>query len=115
MSENNARKRPIRVVFRLAEDETVLLEQKMAAAGIQNREAYIRKMILDGHVLRLDFSEVKRMVWLLSNATNNLNQLAKRANAGGSPVTIKELAAIRQEIEPLWGELRAVLKRLANL
>jgi len=114
MSENNARKRPIRVVFRLAEDEAVLLEQKMAAAGIQNREAYIRKMILDGHVLRLDFSDIKRMVWLLSNATNNLNQLAKRANEERS-VAVADVQAIRAEIEPLWGELRAVLKRLANL
>ena len=114
MSENNVRKRPIRVVFRLAEDEAVLLEQKMAAAGIKNREAYIRKMILDGHVLRLDFSDVKRMVWLLSNATNNLNQLAKRANEERS-VAIADVQAIRAEIEPLWGELRAVLKQLAAM
>jgi len=52
----------------------------MAAAGIRNREAYLRKMVLDGYILRLDLSEVREMTRLLSNATNNLNQIAKRAN-----------------------------------
>ncbi|MCL2447246.1 MAG: plasmid mobilization relaxosome protein MobC, partial [Oscillospiraceae bacterium] len=78
------RKRPIRVVFYLKEDEQALMNKKMQAANIQNREAYIRKMVLDGYILRLDFTDVKRMVFLLSNATNNLNQIAKRVNESGS-------------------------------
>jgi hypothetical protein len=52
----------------------------MSAAGIRNREAYIRKMILDGYIVRLDLSDVRKMVKLLSNATSNLNQIARRAN-----------------------------------
>ena len=46
------RKRPIRIVFYLNEQEQSLLEEKMAEANIQNREAYIRKMVLDGYVIR---------------------------------------------------------------
>jgi len=114
MSENNTRKRPIRVVFRLAEDEAVLLEQKMATAGIQNREAYIRKMCLDGHILRLDFSDVRRLTFLLSNAANNLNQLAKRANETRS-VAVRDVRSMQAELDPIWSELRGVLKKLAQL
>jgi len=108
------RTRPIRVVFYLNEGEQSLLEAKMQAANIQNREAYIRKMVLDGYVLRLDFSDVKRMVFLLSNATNNLNQIAKRVNEGGS-VLADDISALREDYAQVWGFARQVVKKLARL
>ena len=46
MFEN--RKRPIRIHFYVDENELELITDKMSEANIQNREAYIRKMILDG-------------------------------------------------------------------
>jgi len=73
-------KRNICIKVRLTESERDLVAEKMAAAGIRNREAYIRKMILDGYIIRLDLSDIRKMVQLLSNATSNLNQIAKRAN-----------------------------------
>ena len=114
MSENNTRKRPIRVVFRLAEDETVLLEQKMAAAGIQNREAYIRKMILDGYIVRLDLSDVRKMVQLLSNATSNLNQIAKRANETRS-IFGSDIRDLQANYEKLWEQAKAILQGLSKI
>ena len=78
------RKRDIAVTFRISERERDLIAEKMAAANIINREAYIRKMVLDGYILRLDLSAVNEMVRLLSIATNNMNQIAKRANENRS-------------------------------
>jgi len=114
MATQKNRRRAVRVVFYLDEDEQALLEEKMAEANIQNREAYIRKMILDGYVLRLDFSDVKRMVWLLSNATNNLNQVAKRANETRC-VLAADVRALRADYEKLWKFARSVMKKLAKL
>ncbi|MCL2447296.1 MAG: plasmid mobilization relaxosome protein MobC [Oscillospiraceae bacterium] len=108
------RKRPIRVVFYLNEAEQSLLEAKMQAANIQNREAYIRKMVLDGYVLRLDFSDVKRMVFLLSNATNNLNQIAKRVNESGS-MFAEDVRTLREDYAQVWGVAKVVVKTLARL
>jgi len=108
------RKRPIRVVFYLNEAEQALLTEKMQTANIQNREAYIRKMVLDGYVLRLDFSDVKRMVFLLSNATNNLNQIAKRVNEGGS-VFAEDVQLLREDYARLWGFAKVVMRKLAKL
>ena len=40
----------------------------------------ISKMALDGYVIQLDFSDIRELNRLLRNATNNLNQIAKRTN-----------------------------------
>ncbi len=71
--------RNVDIRLRLSESDRDLITEKMAAAGIRNREAYIRKMILDGYVVRLDLADVRKMVQMFSSATNNLNQIAKRA------------------------------------
>jgi hypothetical protein len=69
------RTRDVRVVFYVSEKERDLISEKMEAAGIRNRGAYLRKMALDGYVVKLDLSSVNGMVSLLGNATNNLNQV----------------------------------------
>jgi len=56
------------------------MKNKISEGNIKNREAYIRKMVLDGYILHLDFSDIKELNRLLRNATNNLKQVAKRAN-----------------------------------
>jgi len=109
-----ARRRPFRVVVHLDEAEVALIERKMAEAGIRNREAYIRKMCLDGHVLKIDFTDVKRLIWLLSNATNNLNQLAKRANETHSIAT-RDIQAMRAELDVVWAEVKLAMRKLAKL
>ena len=107
-------KRNICVKVRLSEPERDLVNEKMAAAGIGNREAYIRKMVLDGYIVRLDLSDVRKMVQLLSNATSNLNQIAKRANETRSTYEsdIKDLQA---HYEKLWVQADAILRGLAKI
>ena len=39
-----------------------MIEQKMAQLGTSNREAYLRKMALDGYVVRLELPELKELV-----------------------------------------------------
>jgi len=86
----------------------------MAAANIINKEAYFRKMVLDGYILRLDLADVNEMVRLLSNATNNLNQIAKRVNADGS-VFASDVNDIQANYELLWEQAEKILRSLANI
>ena len=46
------RKREMQVNFRVSPQELEMIEQKMAQLGTSNREAYLRKMALDGYVVR---------------------------------------------------------------
>ena len=110
----DTRKRSNRIVFYLDDNETGLVAEKMELAGIRNREAYIRKMILDGYIVRVDLSDVRKMVSLLSNATNNLNQIAKRANETRS-VYESDIRDIQANYERLWEQTEAILQGLAKI
>ena len=86
----------------------------MAEVGMKNMSAFIRKMALNGYLIKLDLSDVKEVLRLLHINSNNLNQYAKRANETGSiyEADIKDLQKIHQEILKLMGE---ILDRLSSI
>jgi len=100
--------------FRVSESERDLITQKMEVAGIRNKEAYFRKMVLGGYILRLDLSDVREMTKLLSNATNNLNQIAKRVNADGS-IFASDIKDIQDNYDCLHEQAEKILLSLANI
>ena len=77
------RYRNIRVRFRVTPEEMADIEQKQAAANIINREAFLRKMVMEGRVLVLNVPEVRTISALLGHCSGNLNQIAKRVNSTG--------------------------------
>lgn len=91
-------------IFFISQDEETLLYEKMKVAGIKNKSAYLRKMALDGYVIKQDFSSVKAVVNELSRIGNNLNQIAKIANTYGD-VYVSELKSIREGIDKIWQQL----------
>ena len=81
------RKRDVQLNFRVSPEELALIEQKMAQLGTKNREAYLRKMALDGYVVRLELPELKELVSLMRYSSNNLNQLTRRVHETGAFTT----------------------------
>ena len=55
----------------------------MAQFGTTNMAAYLRKMAIDGYVVKLDLPELRELVSLLRYSSNNLNQLTRRAHETG--------------------------------
>jgi len=70
-------------VLRLDDSELKQVEEKMKSLGIKNREAFARKLLLDGYIVQIDTKPTADLVRLLKNATTNINQIAKRANESG--------------------------------
>ena len=108
------RKRDVQLNFRVSPEELALIEQKMAQLGTKNREAYLRKMALDGYVVRLDLPELKELVSLLRRSSNNLNQLTRRVHETGR-IYDADLEDISQRQEALWDGVHQVLTQLAKL
>ena len=108
------RKREVQLNFRVSPEELALIEQKMAQLGTKNREAYLRKMALDGYVVRLELPELKDLVSLMRYSSNNLNQLARRAHETGR-IYDADLEDITRRQEALWDGVHQVLTQLAKL
>ena len=108
------RKREVQLNFRVSPEELALIEQKMAQLGTTNREAYLRKMALDGYVVRLELTELKELVSLMRYSSNNLNQLARRAHETGR-IYDADLEDISRRQEALWDGVHQVLTQLAKL
>ena len=107
-------KQEVQVNFRVSPEELALIEQKMSQLGTKNREAYLRKMALDGYVVQLDLPELKELVSLLRRSSNNLNQLTRRVHETGR-VYDADLEDIAQRQEQLWEGVKKILTQLSNL
>ena len=77
------RKRNIQMKFYVTEEEKQLIDEKMAQFPTRRYGAYLRKMAIDGYIIQLDTTDIKRMNAALSAIGQNINQIAKRVNAGG--------------------------------
>jgi hypothetical protein len=95
------RKRNLKQEFYISANEEQLIADKMQEAGIKSKSAYLRKMALDGYIIKQDFSAVKAVVYELNHIGNNLNQLTKIANTYGD-VYLSEIKSIKKDIEKIW-------------
>ena len=50
------RTRPIRIEFCVTEQERQLIQSKMAQLGTRNMGAYLRKMAIDGYIIKVDYT-----------------------------------------------------------
>ncbi len=108
------REREIQLKFRVTPQEREIIEQKMAQLGTKNMAAYLRKISIDGYVIRLELPELKEMVSLLRRSSNNLNQLTKRVHEMGR-VYDADLEDIVQNQERLWQVANDILTELAKI
>ena len=108
------RKREIQLKFRVTPEEQALIHQKMEQYGTENMAAYLRKMAIDGYVVRLDLPELKELVSLLRRSSNNLNQLTRRVHETGRFYDA-DLEDLRQNYDQLWEAARHVLTGLSRI
>ena len=106
------RKRPIELKFRLSQDEYEHLQKNLVAAGMQ-RNPYLVRLIIGAQIypkdqlirLNLEYAMMNR---LLRGMATNINQIAKRVNAGGS-VYKEDIQEIRERLDEIWLLQRRIL------
>ena len=108
---NRERKHPIQVY--LSDRENEIFEAKFKLSGKHSRSQFIRQLILEGFIYEIDFSEIQRNNYLLSNISNNLNQVAHRINETRS-IFQSDIDQIKKEMEKLWQLQRSTLSMLPS-
>ena len=102
------RKRDIQLKFRVTPQEREMIETKMAQFGTTNMAAYLRKMAIDGYIIYTDTADIKAFIKELSAIGRNINQIAKRINAGG-PAYQADIDEIRERLDEIWQLQRHIL------
>ena len=106
------RNQELRALF--TPEEVEHLKQRMAEAGVRNRSAFIRKMALDGYIIKLDTSDIREMIALLRHSSNNLNQIAKKVNSSGS-IYGADIADLQVKQDEIWELAREIAARLSTI
>ena len=75
------RKNRYNLHIRLDEDERAALEKGLQASGLP-LSAYLRKLILGERIQAAPSEELRRLRTEIHQIGNNINQLARKANAG---------------------------------
>ena len=86
----------------------------MAQSECVNMSAYLRKMAIDGLIVKLDMSEMKEILRLLRYNGNNINQIAKRLNEGKS-IYASDIAGIKDKQAEILRLTREVYLKLLKL
>lgn len=110
MSEAN-RVRKVQLNFRVTDREKELIEGRMQELGTTNREAFLRKIAIDGMIVKLEVPELKEILSLMRYNSNNINQIAHRLNESGRIYEV-DVAQVQTQHEQLWNMLNSLLEKL---
>ena len=102
------RKRNIQMKFYVTEEKKRLIDEKMVQLPTRRYGAYLRKMAIDGYIIYTDTTDIKEMNAALSAIGRNINQIARRVNAGGN-VYQADMEEIRERLDQIWQLQRRIL------
>ena len=99
------RTRPIRIEFCVTEQEKRLIQHKMAQLGTGNMGAYLRKMAIDGYIIKVDYTEQKRLAAAVNRVAANINHICRRINSTGH-FYADDVAELKEKQKEIWTLLR---------
>ena len=97
----------------LTDEEKEIFEKKMKLANCKTMSHFLRKCVLEKEIYIVDLEPFRDLQWLLSNVTNNINQIAKATNTTGV-IYKKDIDYMRQKIEKLAKEIWDIHSLLLN-
>lgn len=102
------RKRDIQKKLFVNEEEDKIIKEKMKQLGTDNFGAYARKMLVDGYVVKTDYTIIKNLIKEINKIGVNINQIAKRANETNR-VYEDDIKELKGELEEVWQLLKSNL------
>ena len=95
------RTRPNQILFFVSDEEKRIIKAKMAQLGTKNMGAYLRKMAIDGYIIKMDYTQRKKLAAAVSRVASNISQIYRRINSTGY-FYADDIAALKER----QGEIR---------
>ena len=100
------RTRPIRKEICLNEQELSVVRHKMNQLGTRNFGAYARKMLIDGYIIKVDYTQQKKLASAVSRAASNINQICRRINSKGN-LYEDDVVELKERQKEIWQLLKS--------
>lgn len=110
----NDEKRTKRIWFRVTPEEYAAIQQKQKEANIISREAFLRKLVMEGRILKLEIPELREISTLMGRCSSILNQIARRVNGTGR-LYAGELSETKQELVQTENMMQKTYERLSEI
>ena len=91
-----------------------MIDKRMEQAGTNNMAAYLRKMAIDGYVVKLELPELRDFISLLRRTSNNFNQIARRVNSTDR-IYSDDIVEMKNLLEQIWEADNRILEKLAAI
>ena len=95
--KNNKR---VNVSVRFPKNEHEQLLKRVDDAGFSTINSYIRKMALNGYIIKLDLDPILEPVKLIRNIASNVNQIAVRVNSTDN-IYAEDVAELKENYSQL--------------
>ena len=109
--DNRTRKNQLKIY--LTDEEKEIFEKKMKLANCKTMSHFLIKCVLEKEIYIVDLEPFRDLQWLLSNATNNINQIAKASNTTGV-IYKTDIDYMREKIEKMAKEIWDIHSLLLN-
>ena len=108
------RKRSKQLKIWISQEEQDMIRQKMAEFGTDNMGAFVRKMVIDGYIIKLDLPELREVSRHIGYLDNNINQMARKVNAGKT-VYKEDVDEIQAQFNTVCKLQRKIISQLSKL
>ena len=100
------RTRPIRKEICLNEQELSVVHHKMNQLGTRNFGAYARKMLIDGYIIKVDYTEQKKLAAAVNKIGANINNICRRINSTGHFYQ-DDIDELKEKLDLVWQSLKS--------
>ena len=100
------RTRPNQILFFVSDDEKRIIKAKMAQLGPKNMGAYLRKMAIDGYIIKVDYTQQKKLAAAVSRVAANINHICRRINSTGHFYE-DDVAELKERQQEIWQLLKS--------
>jgi len=107
------RQRAVQLIVRVAAEEKAHIYKKMELYGTENFNAYARKMMIDGYVVKVDTAHFQDLAHEVNKIGTNINQLARIANTTGTAAK-SDISRVQELVNEIWRLLKSSLSALLS-
>lgn len=100
------RERPVQKKLWLSPQEEKLIEHKMKQLGTKNFGAYARKMLIDGYIIKVDYTEQKKLAAAVNKIGANINNICRRINSTGHFYQ-DDIDELKEKLDLVWQSLKS--------